>query len=81
MSVSYREATETREKGADSHREFCGTFGNQEKVSNPDLEPHVLQLLRRFPVNTPLRLARVDAHNHTQTLSSCLVLPPATSHH
>lgn len=47
MSVSYREATETKEKGADSHREFCGTLGNQGKVSNTDLEPHMLQLLRR----------------------------------
>ncbi|KAI7775619.1 aspartyl-trna synthetase [Diaporthe eres] len=33
MSVSYREATETREKAANSHREFCGTPGNQGKMS------------------------------------------------
>lgn len=72
LSASYREATGTREKGMDSDREFCGTPGNQGKVSNPDLEPHVLQLLRRFSGKHPCGWP-----GSTLILPSSLLLPPA----
>lgn len=54
MPVTYtdREVTETREKGNGTNREFCGTPGNQGKVSYCIPKPratHMLQLLRRSP--------------------------------